>query len=338
MGFKEKIDGMAAGFKGLGKAIRVAVPILLVIIVLTGSIYKLDTGWNAVVMRFGKMLKLETQSGFHFKLPIFDSIEKINLAQIHKLEYGYRTTVEGTDRTEPQYEDYPDEAMVIVDAKSNNSSVVLINLVVRYRVDKPADYLFKVDDLTGTIRLALEDVVRNTIQVYTLNEALTNKAIIDDAITPELQKRMNEYEAGIKIVEVKTQNTMLMPSVNAAYEAVEEANQYKNGKIQEAIKKRNTIIPQAEGEYTQLIESAKGYRAEVIAKAKANVAEYEALYQEYKKNPDIVKERYYVDAMKEFVKNNEIVIDMTEGKGIYKFYNMGSENAVKQQVIEGEGR
>lgn len=333
MNFTRKQDIKPVDPKQIFKIIKLSAVILVIIVAIIGSLYKLDTGWNAVIMRFGKLETIETQPGFHFKIPIIDTVQKLNIAQIHKLEYGYTTIVEGNEKREPQYSDNYEEAMVIVDAKSNNSSAVLINLVVRYKVENPADYLFKVDDIQGTMKLALEDVVRNTVQVFSLNEALTNKAAIDAEITPELQKKLNEYEAGVRIVEVKTQNTMLLPEVNKAYEAVEEANQYKNGKIQEAIQKRNTIIPQAEAEYTRMLESAKGYKAETIARAKASVAEFNALYQEYLKNPTVVKERYYIEAMREFFKNNDVIVDMTNEQGVYKFYNMENDLQVKKQII-----
>lgn len=332
----KKPDLKLQDFKKVGNLIKISILVAILFILLLGSVYKLDSGWNAVVLRFGELQKIETQSGFHFKLPIIDKAMKVNITQMQKLEYGYSTVVEGSRSREPEYQDNYEEAMVIVDAKGNNSSVVLINLVVRYKVDNPADYFFKVDDLEGTLRLALEDVIRNTIQVFSLNEALTNKAVIDAEILPEIQKRMNEYQAGIKIVEVKTQNTMLMPEVNQAYEAVEEANQYKNGKLQEAIQKKNTVIPQAEAEYTKLIEEAKGYKAQVLAKARASVSEYEALYQEYQKNPNIVKEKYYIEAMTEFMKNNRVVVDLSKDQGVFKYYNLQNDLPVKLDMTKGK--
>jgi len=322
--------------KKMGNLAKISVLAIMLIILLLGSVYKLDSGWNAVVLRFGELQKVETQSGFHFKLPIIDKAMKVNMAQVQKLEYGYSTVVEGGKNRQPEYEDNYDEAMVIVDAKGNNSSVVLINLVVRYKVDNPVDYFFKVDDLEGTLRLALEDVIRNTIQIYSLNEALTNKAVIDAEILPEIQKRMSEYEAGIKVVEVKTQNTMLMPEVNKAYEAVEEANQYKNGKLQEAMQKKNTVIPQAEAEYTKMLEEAKGYKAQVLAKARASVSQYEALYLEYQKNPNIVKEKYYIEAMSEFMKNNKVIVDLSKDQGVFKYYNLQNDLPAKLDMTNGK--
>ncbi|HYF75310.1 MAG TPA: FtsH protease activity modulator HflK [Candidatus Nitrosocosmicus sp.] len=323
--------------QGAGKMIKriaiIAVFGWVALNILFGTVYKLDIGWNGVVTRFGEVVKIETKDGLHAKMPFIDRLEKVNVQQIRKLEYGYRTVKEGNERNDPEYQDVMDEAMVIVDAKGNNSSVVLTNIVVRYKIVDPYKYLYKVDDIEGTMMLALEDCVRNAAQIFTLNEALTNKSVIDEEIFPEFQKLMNQYDAGVQVVEVKTQNTELLPEVDQAYQQVEEANQFKNSKIQEAMKTKNMLIPQAEAEAKKLTEEAKGEAAITVANAKASVAQYNALYEEYVKNPDVVREKYYVEAMKEFIKNNKVVVDLT-GKGdIYKFYNM-DQNAIKQQVAQ----
>ncbi|KUO73024.1 MAG: hypothetical protein APF77_20330 [Clostridia bacterium BRH_c25] len=335
-GFNSAFKGGSTG-QGAGKAVkRIAIAVVLGVIgfnVLTGTVYKLDIGWNGVITRFGKVVKIETKDGLHAKLPLIDSLQKVNVQQIRKLEYGYRTIREGSERGDPEYRDILDEAMVIVDAKGNNSSVVLTNIVVRYKIIDPYKYLYKVDDIEVTMMLALEDCVRNSTQIFTLNEALTNKSIIDEEIFPEFQKVLNQYDAGIQVVEVKTQNTELLPEVDQAYQQVEEANQFKNSKIQEAMKMKNMLVPQAEAEAKKLTEDAKGDAAITIANAKASVAQYNSLYEEYTKSPDIVREKYYVEAMKEFIRNNKVVVDLSENGGVYKFYNM-DQNAVKQQLAQ----
>jgi len=335
-GLGNALKGGNAG-PGAGKAFKKIAMIVVFgwigINILLGTVYKIDIGWNGVVTRFGEVVKIETKDGLHVKLPFIDKLQKVNVQQIRKLEYGYRTIREGNEGRDPEYQDVLDEAMVIVDAKGNNSSVVMTNIVVRYRIIDPYKYLYKVDDLEGTMLLALEDCVRNATQIFTLNEALTNKSVIDSEIFPEFQKLLNQYDAGIQVVEVKTQNTELLPEVDQAYQQVEEANQFKNSKIQEAMKMKNMLVPQAEAEAKKLTEGAKGDAAITVANARASVAQYNSLYEEYKRSPDIVREKYYVEAMKEFIRNNKVVVDLT-GKGdIYKFYNM-DQNAVKQQIAQ----
>ncbi|MEG0712314.1 MAG: protease modulator HflK [Niameybacter sp.] len=297
----------------------------VVAILFLGSIYRLSTGTVAVITRFGAITGVNEQAGIHFKMPFIDKIQKVDVQSIHKMEYGYRTAQPGTTLADPLYADETSEEQVIVEAKSNNASIILLNLIVRYQVSDPINYLYEVDDIEGTMRLALEDVIRNTLPSFSINEALQNKELIDEAILPKYQKKLDKYNTGIKIVQVTTQNVSLLPAVEETRQKVEESNQYKQGREEEAQKYANTVIPTAQAEATKLYEDAKGYRAEVIANANADVSEFEALYSQYIINPEIVKEKYYLEATQSIFQNNKLVIDQTQDSNFLKFYNIPTE-------------
>ncbi len=322
--------------KAIRKRLSLIVIVVLVVLVALTSVYKVDTGQAVVITRFGRVDRVEQNAGINFKLPLIEQANRVSLQRRYKIEYGYREMAPGTSQAPGAYREIPEEQTVIVEAVGNNSSLVLTELTVEYQVVDPVQYLYKVDDLEYTIRLVLEDTLRNVLQSVTLNEALTDKETIDAEIRPEIQRVLNSYEAGITIIEVKTQNTSLLPSVDVAYREVERANQYRNSRIEEAQKYRNTIVPQAEAEATQLIEDARGYLATTIANANAAVAQFTAVYNEYAKNPDVIREKIYTESMREFLHNNNIVIDTTSGSGIYKFYNMedgGQENIQRTQAV-----
>ena len=286
----------------------IIVPIVLLIVIM--SVYKVDTGQAIVITRFGRVERVEQNAGINLKLPLIEQINRVFLEKRHIIEYGFRELVPSSNQAPGAYRDILDEQMVIVEAVGNNSSLVLTELTVEYQVVDPVNYLYKIDDLESTIRLILEDVLRNVLQSATLDDALIDKIAIDAAIKPEIQRVLDNYEAGIAIIEVKTQNTSLLPSVDVAYREVERANQYRNSKIEEAQKYRNIVVPQAEAEAAQLIEDAKGYYATTIADANAAVAQFNAIYNEYIKNPEIIKEKIYTESMREFLLNNNIIMDV----------------------------
>jgi len=327
--------------KTLKKRLFAIAAVIIAIILAAGSVYKVDTGQAVVITRFGRVAKVEQNAGINLKLPLIDKANRVSLEKRYQIEYGFRTVVPATTYESAVYNDIAEEQTVIVEAVGNNSSLVLTELTVEYQVSDPVNYLYKVDDLEHTIRLVLEDTLRNVLQSVTLNQALTDKLSIDSQIKPELQRRLNKFESGIRIIEVKTQNTSLPESVDIAYREIEKANQYRNSRIEEAQKYYNTVVPQAEGEAAQLVEDAKAYKATTIADARAEVAQFMALYNEYIKNPSIVRERIYTESMREFILNNNIVIDTTSGDDLYKFYNMEDKNNSNahrtQAVIEGEG-
>jgi len=308
--------------------------LIIAVIVVKSGFYKLDSGYHAVVTRFGEVHHVETEEGFKFKIPVIDNAIKVNVEKRHKMEYGYRTHVEGDETRAPEYKDYNLESLVIVEATGDNSSLILTELIITYKINDAVSYLFNVDDVEGTVRLALESVLRDTVAKHTRDQALLEKQVIDTAIMPALQKKLNGYGTGVLVTEVKTQNNTLLPSVEEAYRQVEQSNQIKNSRLEQAQKYRNTVIPAAAAEATAVIESAKSYKANVLANARSEVAQFNALYSEYIINPDIVKEQYYIETMIEFLKNNNIVIDGTSGEGIYKFYNMTEGNSIPEETKE----
>lgn len=322
----EKIKGSAR------KIVAIAVTVIIALILLLNSFYVLENKENGVILRFGKITNVVSDAGLHFKIPLIEQVKKVDVKTVYSMEYGYRTIKKGTEYSQPVYEDEEDEATVIVDAANNNASIALINIMVQYKKADAEKYLFNVDDVEGTLRLALEDSVRTVLQSFTLDDAKTRKEDIDKEIRPILQKKMDDYLSGIEITSVRTQNVEFMPNVENAYQQKENANQYKNGKQEEADKYLNTVIPQAEAEAAKLREEASGYKAERLANARAAVAEFNALYEEYKNNPNVLKEKYYIEAMSVFLKNNKVVVDLSANGDIYKFYNFDENNLVKEQI------
>ncbi|MDA3845698.1 MAG: FtsH protease activity modulator HflK [Vallitaleaceae bacterium] len=306
--------------------------IALLLVVLFNTVYILEDKEDGVVLRFGEFYDTVEPAGLHVKIPFVDVVNKVDVNIIYNMEYGYRITSEGTEYSEPVSTTIPEESSIIVDAANNNASIALIELIIQYRVVNPVDFLFKVEDVEGTLRLALEDVIRNSVQSYTLDQAKTQKDLIDEDIKPALQKKMDDYESGIEITLVGTQNVQFLPNVETAYQQKENANQYKNAKQEDAERYRNTVIPQAEAEATQLVQSATGYKATVIANANASVAEFNALYEEYVNYPEIFKETYFIDSMTSFITNNTLVVDLTSAGDIYKFYNFDQNEVVKESV------
>lgn len=307
--------------------------VVVLAVLLLNSIYIIKDNQNGVVLRFGKVSKVEEVSGPHLKVPFVDEVRKVDVQKIYNMEYGFRTAIGATEQSGPIYDEIDDEKTIIVDAANNNASIALIQLIIQYKISDPKDFLFKVADVEGTLRLALEDVVRTSVQSYTLDQAKTQKELIDKDIKPALQKRMNDYESGIEILLVGTQNVNFLPNVETAYQQKENANQYKQSKQEEAQRYYNTIKPQYEAEMKQIEEDAYAYKAKTIANANAAVAQFNALYEEYLNNPEILKEKYYIEAMTGFLTNNKIVVDTTVDSDIYKFYNFDNNEMVKEQVI-----
>jgi len=93
--------------------------------------------------------------------------------------------------------------------------------------------------------------------------------------------------------------------VQAAFEDVNKAIQDMNRFINEGREAYNAEIPKVQGQADQILEVAQGYATERVNIAKGDVARFNAVYDEYRKAPDITRKRLYYEMMEEIFKDEK---------------------------------
>jgi membrane protease subunit HflK len=133
----------------------------------------------------------------------------------------------------------------------------------------------------------------------------------------ELQKILDEYETGIRVVNVRLQNVVPPDPVKGAFNEVNEAQQEKERLINEAQETYNRQIPQAKGEAERAINGARGFALERVNHAKGDVARFSAVLKEYRNAKEVTKQRLYLEAYQTILPNaKEIYIIDSEQKGL----------------------
>ena len=98
-----------------------------------------------------------------------------------------------------------------------------------------------------------------------------------------------------------------------AFKAVETAKQGKETSLNNANKYRNEQLPQAQAEADAIIKDAEAQKAQRINEATAQVARFNAMYEEYIKNPEITKQRMFYEAMEEVLPGLKVIIESGSG-------------------------
>jgi membrane protease subunit HflK len=110
---------------------------------------------------------------------------------------------------------------------------------------------------------------------------------------------MNEtfrgYGLGISVIAVQLQNTDPPQRVQAAFDDVNRAIQDRNRLINEGQQAYNETIPRTRGEADKLIQVAEGYATERKNRAEGDVARFNAVYDEYRRSPDVTRQRLYYE-------------------------------------------
>src|SRR5437868_5339176 len=70
----------------------------------------------------------------------------------------------------------------------------------------------------------------------------------------------------------------------------------------------NRVIPDARGRAAQILQVAEGYQQQAIAEAKGQSARFEKVYDEYKKAPDVTRQRIYLETMERILGASEKLV------------------------------
>ena len=313
------------------KWIYVVVLLVVVAVTVATSIYTVPADSAGVIKRFGQYNRT-TEPGIHLKMPFWiDAAVAVPVKKVQKEEFGFRTLQAGVDSRYLGAEEISggrssaeDLARLIRESGERASrsgsrqlvqkaqeilrgeyimltgdlNITDVEWIVQYRIKDARSYLFNIREPRQTIRDASQAVMRQLVGNGSVDEAITIGRIEYESSAKEsLQKLLDEYETGIHVVTVKLQSSNPPLRVRPAFNEVNKALQQKEQRINEAMKAYNEAIPRTRGEAQKLIESAKGYAAERVNRAQGDVAKFEKIYEEYKKAPNVTKQRMYLESM-----------------------------------------
>ena len=285
-----------------------AVSILAAVVLLTGllGIYRVNEGEEAILLTFREMTD-KKGPGLYWRVPFIQTVDKVSTAQIHTLELGFRTQTGHTVTDPSGYIDVADEALML----TGDDNLVRVEAVCQYSVKDAQSYLYEVDNPSGTMLLAFETALRRNIQNKALDDALLNKATIEQEVIPDFQRMLDSYGIGVTVREIRIQNITVPGEVNAAYEDVNNANNEKTRKLDEAERYANEVLPAARSEAYQMVQEAEAYKAEVVSQAAGDVANFNSVYEEYVNSKEITRQRLLIETMEKIVSSadSKIVID-----------------------------
>ena len=311
--------GAPSGFLGgIGK-ILVVVLIIIVVQVVYSSFYTIKPGERGVVLRFGEYSKTASP-GLNFKIPLVDSVIKVDIETVRKEEFGFRTKVPG-QKSIYQREGFDAESLMLTADKN----VIDVEWIVQYKVQDPFNFLFKVENVRQAVRDVSETAVRRVIGNMDFDYVLSNREILASLTDKELQAELDNYEAGVKIVTVQLQDVNPPDAVKPAFNEVNEADQDMKRLVNEAEEAYNRVIPKARGEALQIVEEASGYLAQRVNESKGDTARFLSIMKEYQAAKDVTRKRMYLETMEEILPSvTDIYVIDKEQRSILPFLNIGN--------------
>jgi modulator of FtsH protease HflK len=305
-----------------------AAAVIIAIWLLTG-IYTVDSGEQAVVLRFGQHVQTVSRAGLNWHLPSpVEQVIKVNIQQVRRIEFGYKTVIEGSSTTYSQYVSSPlDSRMFTAD-----ETIVNVETAIQYYIVDAVAYLFNVDDQLDTLDKAAESAIRRVVASHVLDDVLTeNKLEIQLEIQADLQAICDSYGLGVQIAKVQLQDVNPPEEVDAAFKDVANAREDKNSYINEADAYSNEVLPKSKGNAAEMLNKAEAYKQKRIAEAQGDVAAFSAILAQYELGKYVTRVRMYIETMEEILPNmNKYIVD--DDGSTLKFLPLDGSDAVEDVI------
>lgn len=293
--------------------------VLILIIGIPNVFYTVEADERGVVMRFGSFNRF-ADPGLHFKVPFgIEEVRKVQVRKMHVEEFGYKT-LQADVRSTYGESDSPEESVML----TGDLNVANVEWTIHYQIRDPKEYLFNVRDVRANMRDISQAVMREVIGDRSITEVINiGRVEIADEAMLKMQGILDGYKMGIRIDKFLLQNVTPPDEVKASFNEVNSAKQEAEQIKNEAMTQYNNIIPKAKGSAEQVVSNAKAYKADLVNHAEGDSKRFAAFYEEYKKAPEITRQRLYFEKLKGvFKKAKQVYIVDPNVKGIVPLMNL----------------
>ena len=294
--------------KKVTKLVLIGLLALVVVVGALTSFYTIDDKQQGVVTTFGQVTDV-VEPGLHFKAPFgIQQVEKVDVNVYQKIALGYTTDKYGNS-------DYNlDESSMI----TGDYNIVNVDFLVEYKISDPVQYLYSSDDPQMILKNLIQSQVRNVVGSSTVDAVLTSgKQSIQAQVKELVAQILSQYDIGLTLIEVRIQDAEPpTQEVIEAFKAVETAKQNAEAVVNQAKAYENAKIPSAQAEADKLLQNAEYLKQKRINEAAEAVAMFNAMYEQYRLNPEITKARMYYEAISEILPGVKVYINTGDGSSV----------------------
>ena len=202
------------------KTMWIGLAIFVLMLLLVFSLRKVDEWERAIVLRFGKFLKVKGP-GLFFLFPLADRISQIVDIRIRVSDFSTQKTLTG------------DSVTVNVDA------------VCFWLVWDPQKAVLEVEKYVDAVLLSSKTALRNAISSHDLSTFLERSDIIEKQIQEDVDKKTTEW--GITVLHIEITDIQIPEALQDSLSRVAQAEREKKGRV---------LLAEAEIEIARKLEEA----------------------------------------------------------------------------------
>ncbi len=352
------------GLGGIGGKGIAALVMLAILGWLATGLYIVRTNEVALKTVFGRFIG-KTGEGWDYNWPY-------PIGGVYKVPVLDRKNIEiGRAPSDPRRAGATSDTLMLT--ADENIVDIGFNLQWRISARRPEDYVFNLQNPEGTIKAVAESAMREVVGRRNLQNVLPSQVSaatvvpsatpgagpivlvppaavaasasaqseIQDEVLKTMQTVLDSYKAGVDILLVNVTRIAPPQEVLASFREVQAAVQDQARMRNEAETHASRVVPEARGKAESIIQESQAYRERTVAEAQGAASRFRAVYEEYRKAPDVTRERIFLETMERvFGGMDKIIIDNNStGQGAIPYLPLNElQRRPQQQQPQGTNR
>jgi membrane protease subunit HflK len=297
---KSVLPGGGLGGKGI-------VLIALAALVVWGfsGFFRVEPDELGVVLRFGAYTR-DAKPGLNYHLPYpVETVLTPKVTRVNRIDIGMRLIED--PRRGNTVRDVPEESLML----TGDENIVDVDVSVFWLVKAggAGEYLFNIQNPEGTVKAVAESAMREIVGRSDIQPILLRQNI-EVPVQELMQRVLDSYDAGVQVTQVQMQKVDPPAQVIDSFRDVQAARADLERAQNEAQTYANRVVPEARGRAAGVTQQAEAYREQTVAEARGAASRFLKVYDEYKKAPDVTRQRIYLETMERvFGGTDKIILD-----------------------------
>jgi len=278
---------------------------------LTG-LYKVEESERGALLRLGAFAGERGPGlGWHLPWP-FEDVIPIDLGRLQ--EAGFQSRLFTAD-----------------------TALVNASFGVQYRVRELRTVLFGLRDAEATLRQEALAEARQAVAAQPLAALIGGggRTALLASMRDALQADLDRLGAGISVQSIDLTDVQVPEAVLAAQREVNQAGEERTRQVREAEGVAADLVARSEGAAQGQRLEAEAYKLQVVGTAEGDAVRFEQLLPAYEKNPQVLRDRLYIETMETILaRSRKLVID---GKGAGTTLNIPLDRMFDASAVRGTG-
>lgn len=266
---------------------------------LASGFYSLSSGEHALIMRWGKVVSQQTETGFHYRWPWpIETAERARVSEV--LRVALQDTTAGRELI------------------SGDINLVMVAATVSYDIADLARARFGIGDLERTLVVAGQQFLCRELAAVGVDEVMTGgQSNLRRAVRDSLRQIAVALDLGVRVISVELTEVSPPATVAEDFNKVASARVQKQEIVQDARGYAGSLIPRVRGETKTMLASARAYATEVMGRARSDSVAFTRLAAEYQRAPEITSQLQWLQSLQRIFDRSDVRTDPSPAQSIY---------------------